>query len=523
MDLTCSAQADIPVASHDVPRSRVLPWVVPDVAMLLSLLTILWCLLFFDGTRELFRDSDSGWHIRTGEAILEGRGLPREDMYSLTRQGRPWFAWEWGADVLMGAAHKLGGLAFVAGLYGVTLAACTWLWFRLNWAVGGHFLLACVLSIPLLTTSNIHWHARPHLFSWLFFIVTVVYFERARRSLWVVALLGVVWANMHPSFFLLSVIALIYAFSRFVEPLVWRGTDKVNEWAEAKWFASAAVVGLAVSLINPYGWHVHQHVLQYLGNQELISRIGEFQTFNFHSEGAWQLVLTMGFAALGAAAALVAGRPAHALLIAMLLAMGLRSARSLPLVAMICLPLANGGITWALREWQGLQPGLRRWIDGFLQYGSNLRRIELEFTGVVTAALAVAAIVWVLWLPEMQQRAGFPPEKFPVKASNEVAKLPVNARILAPDMFGGYLIYRFNGERKVFFDGRSDFYGVDYMKDYLKLIEVRPGWRDELARTNFTHALLPNRYSLIPALEREGWTKLYSDDVATLMAAQRQN
>ena len=30
------------------------------------------------------------------------------------------------------------------------------------------------------------------------------------------------------------------------------------------------------------------------------------------------------------------------------------------------------------------------------------------------------------------------------------------ARLFAPDMYGGYLIYRFAGERKVFMDGRSD-------------------------------------------------------------------
>ena len=52
-----------------------------------------------------------------------------------------------------------------------------------------------------------------------------------------------------------------------------------------------------------------------------------------------------------------------------------------------------------------------------------------------------------------------------------VASLPVSARILAPDTFGGYLIYRFNGERKVFFDGRSDFYGTDFIERYLRLLE----------------------------------------------------
>ncbi|HUS07048.1 MAG TPA: hypothetical protein VMZ52_12150, partial [Bryobacteraceae bacterium] len=74
-----------------------------------------------------------------------------------------------------------------------------------------------------------------------------------------------------------------------------------------------------------------------------------------------------------------------------------------------------------------------------------------------------------------------------------------------------------NGARKVFFDGRSDFYGSDYMKEYLNLIEVRPGWQAQVAKAGFTHALLPNRYSLIPGLQQLGWKVLYRDGTATLL------
>ena len=56
------------------------------------------------------------------------------------------------------------------------------------------------------------------------------------------------------------------------------------------------------------------------------------------------------------------------------------------------------------------------------------------------------------------------------------------------------------------------------MKHYIELVEVRPHWQDELATHGFTHALLPNRYSLIPALEQQGWRRIYNDEVATLLA-----
>ena len=220
MDLTCTIPAGRVGETHARPQGLA-TWLVPDVALVVSFLTLVWCLLFFDGTRQLFRDSDSGWHIRTGESILRGSGLPHADSYSMLRSGQPWFAWEWGADVLMGGAHLLGGPAFVAGLYAVAIAACTWLWFRLTWAVGGHFLLACALSIPLLTTGNIHWHARPHVFSWLFLLGAVLYAERSRRSLLVVALGSALWANVHASFFLGAVIALIYAVAHWLGPRIW--------------------------------------------------------------------------------------------------------------------------------------------------------------------------------------------------------------------------------------------------------------------------------------------------------------
>ena len=46
---------------------------------------------------------------------------------------------------------------------------------------------------------------------------------------------------------------------------------------------------------------------------------------------------------------------------------------------------------------------------------------------------------------------------------------------------------------------------------------MRPGWQAILNRFSFTHALLPNDYSLIPALETAGWRRLYRDGAATLL------
>ena len=94
----------------------------------------------------------------------------------------------------------------------------------------------------------------------------------------------------------------------------------------------------------------------------------------------------------------------------------------------------------------------------FLAYGDNLRAQDARFRGLALAPLVVLVAAFCL-----TPKAGFPPDQFPVAAYPHI---PPGARLFAPDKFGGYLIYRSNGALKVFFDGRSDLYGADFLKQY---------------------------------------------------------
>jgi hypothetical protein len=329
--------------------------------------------------------------------------------------------------------------------------------------------------------------------------------------------LTVLWANIHASFFFAPMICVIYAVGYAVRPLIWNLNAYV-EFRKARWFCLAAAVCAGASLLNPYGWQLHRHLFTYLTDSDLMARIGEFQSFNFHAEGAFQIALTLGLAMLGAALALGQKRLPRFLLASVLIFAALRSARGLPLVGLALLPVANAAITRALATAWNLRPALGRAIDSFLAYSNRLRAIDGQFGGFALAPLAACLLFAILRMPAIAARTGFPPDQFPVAASAEVEKLPPSARILAPDKFGGYLIYRFRGSRKVFFDGRSDLYGSEFLTQYARLTQLRPGWRTQLDEFGFTHALLPNDYSLVQALEFLGWKRLYRDGTATLLA-----
>jgi hypothetical protein len=468
-------------------------WFAPDLAFVAATVTLFYCLFLFQGYHKLFRDSDAGWHIRNGESILATHELPRTDPYSFTRAGQPWIAWEWGSDVMVGAIHRAGGLRAVAMFYAVAIAAGVWMWFRLHWAMQGNFLIACAMAPLLLSTCNIHWLARPHVISWLF-LVGAVWWAEGRNArpphLISVALFVAAWANLHASFFMASVIAAIYAVQH-------RG----------RWLWILAVT-LIAPLANPYGWRLYQHVFRYLADSDLLGRIGEFQSFDFHAAGGGQIIATVILGIAGGTLALTQRRLDHFLLAMLISAMALRSARALPLAALLLLPVANGAITEALRR-----AGI--WKRA-LAYCDRLRILDARMNGLALAPLVIAAFFVLLKAPGIVAATGFPPDQFPVAAYPHI---PAGARLFAPDKFGGYLIYRSSGGLKVFFDGRSDLYGADFLKQYGRLVQVRPGWRQYFEEFHFTHALLPVDAPLRAALELIGWKPVYRDSTAILLVA----
>src|ERR1700741_2469201 len=147
-----------PVSSHE--RFAPLIPTLSDLAFLLPILVLCWSTT---GAGWLLTDSDTGWHIRTGEVILQNGRVPAVDSFSFTMSGQPWIAWEWLSDVIMALAHHIGGLAggvWVAMLLlGITLVVVN----KETVAESGPRLITFSLTCLFIAASTIHWLARPHL------------------------------------------------------------------------------------------------------------------------------------------------------------------------------------------------------------------------------------------------------------------------------------------------------------------------------------------------------------------------
>src|SRR5262249_46475079 len=158
--------------------------------------------------------------------------------------------------------------------------------------------------------------------------------------------------------------------------------------------------------VNPYGWRLHQHVVEYLRNSYLMDRISEFRSFSFHSPAAIYVELFLLVAAAGGLLALRRRAWPQALVIFALIEMGLYSARPLPTAAVLLMPMCLAMITAELRSFPRLA--------GFHDYSDRLLGWDREMLGVVPMVAAVMLAAAALSL----RPAGFNPEMFPVQAAS---------------------------------------------------------------------------------------------------------
>ena len=208
------------------------------------------------GWSSLLADGDTGWHIRTGDYILDHWAIPHHDIFSFSKAGQPWFAWEWGADVLFALLVRAGGLKALVLFCGLIVALFVTLLFRLALAQGANPFIALVLTLLAIGATSIHYLARPHIFTLVLLPICLAILQH-NRHLWVLLPLIVLWTNLHGGF-----LAFLACFA------LWWLTHRTARLALWLLLCSAA------TLINPYGFHLHAHIFSYLRSDWIRQEIG---------------------------------------------------------------------------------------------------------------------------------------------------------------------------------------------------------------------------------------------------------
>jgi hypothetical protein len=506
---------------------------VPSLSDWVFCSILIWLFFGAAGAVALLADGDTGWHIRAGEYVLEHRDFPRQDLFSYSMRGEPWFAWEWLADVIFALSHQRAGLAGVVFLAGVLIAASAALLLRYSIWYGANVLLAIFAALLFASVSTIHWLARPHLFTWIFLLATIWLLESDRRNpgiqVYLLVPLAALWTNIHGGFAALLVTVAIFAAGgsaeQFWERLRARPGEGAGEEAAWRWIPPAGAryggvlaLSMAATLLNPYGWELHRHIASYLKSDFILRNVQEFQapSFRGESELVFEVILLGGV--------LVAGRllsrreVTPALLILAWGHASLTSVRHLPLFMLVAAPIAARELTLLI------EAGARRgnlWLkalrgsgkDGAERGGGEA--IGPSFGWLSGVAAGVVALMLSTQGANPRWRAEFSGIRFPAKACDALGERLGRQRLLSTDQWGDYLIYRFYPEARVFIDGRSDFYASRVGGDYLAMMNAQSNWQQAFETHRFDAALLPASWALVSALKlHPEWELRYDDGLA---------
>ena len=501
----------------DLSDTRTAPWYVRLFPSLTDFSFILPAFLLFvmlTGSKALLGDGDTGWHIRTGDWILEHKMVPTADFFSFTKPGQPWFAWEWGWDLLFAIVHRSWGLTGVVFLNVLLLCFISALLFRLIRRCSGDDFLAFLLTLVATCGCTIHWWARPHLFSWLFVLLFAHAIcsaeEGNQTALHGLPLLTVIWTNIHGGFFIGISMLLASAVGETIRSLTNAECSWRDACVRARPYLLCAAGCILATFINPYTWHLHQHVYGYLLDSKLLNNIQEYESVSFHDAPVvfFEVMLLLGTASV--LWCLQRGKVSAAVLTLVWAHLALVSGRNVPIFLLLAAPWIACMLRDALPRLRSVRI-LKTLSSAVASVSDEFRMFErLERVHVLSAAAAgVLAVLFASGRPGFA--AEFDPLKFPAKAI-PILQTSKNSKIFTYDQWADYLIYRLYPSTRVFMDGRSDFYGTELVSPYQHILSARYDWETDLQRFNIDTVLVKADAPLATVLKQSrNWQMLIDD------------
>lgn len=481
--------------------------------------------LFTMAVRETL-DPDMWWHLRTGEAILQG-GIPRQDIFSFTVPDNAWTTHEWLSQVFMWGVYRLGGFPGLILTFAGLTAVSYLLVYR---AAAGRPYLAGFVVLLAATAAAIIWGVRPQIFNSLFIALFIYLIERWRvgelhqRALWWLPVLTLLWANFHSGYLLGVVYLAVYTFGEAMETFTSGKEREVRKednvapfaplrlknltWAEIRLLAVITAVSFLAAALNPNGPELWIYPFFTLGSHAMQTYIVEWHSPDFHQRIFWPFLALGALGVLGWAFSPRRPRWSDLLLFGGTAFAAFISLRNIPLFTIISSPI----VCRALLVSFSLNPRLL----AFFQDSSAMVRTTARQTaihGIVLVLAVLAAFIWVADVVAGNDEAVA--ELYPATAVTFLQESGLaEKRGFNSYNWGGYLIWH---NIPVFIDGRADVYGDEFMRFYRLAYDASERWQEPLDAYPIEYVLMERGQPLNSLLTLSPfWQEVYRDAVSQI-------
>lgn len=485
--------------------------------LIIFLFLILTLFSFFITSKWL--DPDFGWHLRTGELILE-RGVPQVDWYSYTMPDFPWIDHEWLTDVLIFKIHSLFGPQILLLFFLIisTIAFFISIRSRYLWYCLPPLFIGYFASLPF-------FGARPQLLTVFFAAILIKILDsflanpasrliypapcvEAKRStqklsqgylaktfskLWDIPRCGIyfcpilflIWVNLHGGFFaglfILFLILILEIFKKtniFKQITSWKRLSGQNfqkhSSREIVILLIVSAVSCLATLINPYGIRIYEEVFRTIGDSYLSFHIAEWLPLFSTGLSVFGILYLSLF--LGLLIPQYKKIELNKLILSIIfLIFALLHQRHFPLFIILTIPIF-AEILFHTR--QAVNPKRFQFL-----FGGSKKWVAILFV------LGLTVYGLYPFLATFNQDISF---SYPQKAVPFLKNLPLSENLLNDYGWGGYLIWK-APERKVFIDGRMPSWRRNtqfVFGDYVKIMKAEENFQELLERYDVKIALL---------------------------------
>jgi hypothetical protein len=435
---------------------------------------------------------DLAYQLRAGGEILDSRAIPSVDTWTFTAAGVPWVDQQWGAQVLLAAAYRIGGWTGLVVLRALLTAVVVGATFAIARRRGLDARVAAVLTLIAFVVAAPAMALRPQLLGMACFALTLYLVAVRRdepRAIWLVPLVVAVWANLHGSFILAPLML----------GLAWL-EDLHDRHPAARRIFLVGVASVIAACFTPFGPGVWTYAIGLSSNTGVTARTTEWQPTSLRDATG-----LLFFASVAAVVVLIArkGRrvPWPTLLwLGAFAAIGVLAQRGVAWWPFVAVATLSGGLIVA---------GTRPIAEG-----------SPRINGAVAVVLVVAMVALLpIWRP-VDPKAGVPLAVLTDAPPGITASLRdvvrPGDRILNPQRWGSWLEFAVP-TALVAVDSRIEFIPADVWTAYEGVFAGVDGWQDQMTAWNVGVVIIePTDVSLETRLRSLGWKVHYGDADGTV-------
>lgn len=481
-----------------------------------NLVTVFTFLAVFTMAVRVAVDTDTWWHLKAGEWIVQNHEILRFDPFSLTRQGEAWEYPGWLAQISLYGIYSLSGY----GGLNLFTAIMVMLAFGFAWkSIKGSPLLVAAVLLLAAAASGVYWAARPHIISFALTGFFIWMLERHRKSgdrwIWSLPLVMIIWSNVHGGFAIGFLLIILYMLGEMAEAaltVIKRERNILEAWLAHRSrvfvFIGVGLCCAAAVCLNPHGPEMLLYPFKTVSIGVLREYIQEWQSPDFHAVEVQPFALMIILIIAAFAWTRDPVHPVEFLLVAVFAIFGLLAARNIALFALVAsIPLARhleSAVRPLVQKWRSdkqVSPGL----------ASRLNVVILALLFVL-AGLKIS-----IPLQESVNEEAFA-EQVPLDAVAYLEDREPLGNLFNSYNWGGYVIWALTPEYLSFVDGRTDLFSDEILTDYIEAWRGSPTWEATFDSWEIEVVLIESWSPLEDVLIENEWVKLFEDDQAVVLA-----